>query len=160
MNPLIHVISLTLGQGEPLSPWEGVRGAFQHTLPRTEGQASALSSALVFIAILLSILLLFLLAARIFRRGRSDQVKRPPHRFFAYIMARMGVGWTDRFWLLRAARHSELPQPAVMLLTPELFERHTRAYADALHMAFRGYVARRFTAVSAIAFPAENSGRI
>jgi hypothetical protein len=142
-----------LAQGDQIAPWEGVRGAFQHTLPRPEGQVSGVYAAFVFIGTLLAVIALLFLAMRIFQRERAAQSRRLPHRFMAYALGQMGVGWMDRFWLLRAARHSALTQPAMMLLSPELFEKYAGGYCKGLHPACRGYVRGRLAAVSAIAFP-------
>ena len=152
MNLSFHLLTLLIGQSEPPAPWEGVRGAFQHTLPRADGQASALRSALIFITILLAILMVFCIAVSIYQRGRAEQTRRPPHRFFAHALARLGVGWFDRRWLLHVAKHCELPQPTVMLLTPELFEQHIGQFARSTNPAYRAYIRRRAAAVARITF--------
>lgn len=153
MTSLFNMLSLVLAQGDQTAPWEGVRGAFQHTLPRADGQVSGVYAAFVFIGTLLAVILLLFLAMRIFQRERAAQAMRLPHRFMAHALGEMGVGWTDRFWLLRAARHSALAQPAIMLLSPELFEKYAGGYCHGLHPACRKYLQRRLAAVSAIAFP-------
>lgn len=158
MSPLSATISAVvsiLGQtrSEPMSAWEGVRGAFQHSLPRPEDQLSPLKTTLVFVGILSSVVLVFYVAARLMNRRGVVETVRPPNRFFARLLRDMGVGWLDRVLLLRAARRSRLPQPAIMMLAPGLFEKHAGTWADSLNMALRAFVRARFAHVSAIAFP-------
>jgi hypothetical protein len=151
----ISAVVSILGQSrsEPMSAWEGVRGAFQHSLPQAEGQASPLKTTLIFVGILLGVVLVFYVAARLMNRSGVVEKVRPPNRFFAHLLREMGVGWLDRFLLLRAARRSRLPQPAIIMLAPVLFEKHAGTWADSLNMALRGFVRARLAHVSAIAFP-------
>jgi hypothetical protein len=70
------------------------------------------------------------------------------------MLKELGVGWLDRTLLRLAARRSELPQPTVMLFTPELWQKYAGGWAKSIGIPpIRSYVLNRVRAVTQKAFP-------
>lgn len=149
-----------LGQADQAAPWEGVKNAFRNALPRERGEPSVWTTAGTFVAVLLAVIFTLYLIARLLQRGTVDDSKRTPMRFFAFSLKQIGVGWLDRLLLRMAARHSGLPQPAVMLFTPELWRKHAGEWAEKLALPpLRLFARDRFRAVAEKAFPPSSGAR-
>ncbi|GJQ27180.1 MAG: hypothetical protein HBSAPP02_22120 [Phycisphaerae bacterium] len=114
---------------------------------------SAFSSVGNLLLILGIILAVLVVAARIVRQNNQPVAARKPRRFFSYMLKQLGATYTDRLLMHQAAHHAQLAQPAMMLLSPELFQRYALNWADQLRLRFfRQRVRARFETIAARAF--------
>lgn len=120
-----------------------------HTDPK--GYAfSSVENLLLILGIILAVLLV---AARFVRQYNRPVAARNPRRFFSTMLRQLGASYTDRLLMHQAAHHAQLAQPAMMLLSPELFQRYALDWADLLRLRFfRLRVRARFEAIAARAF--------
>lgn len=84
-------------------------------------------------------------------KGRALGV--PPRRLFQQAAKSLGIGRFNRFLLLRAAYAGRLEHPTVMLITPQLMERHAGEWADQFPItSLRGYLRTRVNQVATALF--------
>ncbi len=118
----------------------------------TPGESPYASARNLVIVLGIVILLLFVVS-KILQRKSIPVAERNPRKFFSNVLRQLGATYSDRLLLHRAAHRAELHQPAMMLLSPELFERYALAWADGIHIAFiRDNVRARFKAIADRAF--------
>lgn len=129
-GPISLFAAAFLGQSESIAPWEGVQKAFRNTLPTEQGELSMWAAAGWFVAVLLVVVLALYAVARLAQWGRKEDERRSPLRLFGYVLKQLGVGWRDRLLMRMAARQIGLPHPAVMLFTPELWQKYAGRWAD------------------------------
>ncbi len=142
-----------LGQDASQERWEGVQNAFRNSLDRGQGEYSALVTAGYFIAGLFAVSLIAYLLVRRTQRSEGERTARPPLRFFGTLLAQLGVSWPDRFLLRLVARNAGLPNPSVMLLSPDILERHAGEWVDGLGVPFvRSYLRNRLDQLRLKAF--------
>lgn len=154
----LAAVSSVLAQGDSMDPWEGVQKAFRNALPREHGEPSVWAAAAVFVSGLLALVIILYVIARVVQRGRVEESARTPMRFFSFALKQLDVGVLDRLLLRRLARASGLPQPTVMLFSPDLWEEHAGQWADKLVFPpLRAYARDRVHAVAAKAFPSVNA---
>jgi hypothetical protein len=150
--PLLHALGQALPAQAP-SRLEALQKAFRNTLEREGDAPSPLATALVVVLTLLSICLVLYFIAQRSRPAGAEVRRRPPLRFFTHLLRQLGLSWSDRQLLRRAAIHGGLPQPAILLLSPELLERHAGRWADSLPFkSMRRRARRRLAAIEARAF--------
>lgn len=124
---------------------------------RTAPQDSTFSSVGNLLLILGIILMVLVVAAKIVKRNSRPVAARNPRRFFSTMLRQLGASYTDRLLMHHAAQHAQLAQPAMMLLSPELFQRYALDWADRLRIRFfRQRVRARFEAIAARAFNPAN----
>ncbi|QDV91709.1 hypothetical protein RAS2_28130 [Phycisphaerae bacterium RAS2] len=122
---------------------------------RAAPQDSVFSSVGNLLLILGIVLAVLIVVAKIVRRNSRPVAARNPRRFFSTTLKRLGATYTDRLLMHQAAHQAQLAQPAMMLLSPELFQRYALDWADQLRLGFfRRRVRARFQAIADRAFAA------
>ncbi len=124
---------------------------------REAPQDSVFSSVGNLLLILGIVLAALILVAKIIKRNSRPVAARNPRRFFSSMLRRLGASYTDRLLMHQAAHHAQLAQPAMLLLSPELFQRYALDWADQLRFGFfRRRVRARFEAIADRAFAPAN----
>lgn len=120
---------------------------------RAAPQESAFSSVGNLLLILGIVLAVIIVVGEIVKRNSRPVAARNPRRFFSTMLRQLGATYTDRLLMHYAAQHAQLAQPAMMLLSPELFQRYALDWADHLRIRFfRQRVRARFETIAARAF--------
>lgn len=128
---------------------QGLQGAFR----QTSDQPTGMRSLYLFLAILMTLLILLVVVRNLQQRSTSQPSPRKPYALFTFMLRRLDIGLADRFLLRFAARKCGLRQPTAMLLHPTLFQSSVGRWADSLTFApFRDYARQRLAVVAARAF--------
>lgn len=154
-NALGNLFAPFLAQQDHSNPAHRLREAFRNYRANPEESPFAsLQSLLVVMGI---VLLVLFAATRIIRQKSRPVAARNPRRLFSTLLQQLGATYTDRLLMHQAAHHAQLAQPAMMLLSPELFQRYAINWADQLRIGFfRQRVHARFEAIAARAFAPTN----
>ena len=94
-----------------------------------KGDPSSVWPALPWLGAVAAMLLALLWIAHI-RWDHPRRATRPhPHRLFRRLLRELGLPLSDRLLLRRIARHAQLDNPALLLLSPQLMARYTHRWA-------------------------------
>ena len=100
-------------------------------------------------AALLGVVITSLWAWRTYRAG---PIKSTPMIVFLQLARGLGVSATDQWLLIRVSLHEALPTPLTLMLSPDTFEYHTRAYLKTLPEKRRARVADQLTRLGRFLF--------
>ena len=111
---------LAIGQSDRL---EALREYF------VKGDPSSVGPSLGWLAAVAVALLALLWIAHVCS-DRPRRAARPhPHRLFRRLMKQSGLSLSDRLLLRQIARHAQLDNPTLLLLSPQLMARYTHRWA-------------------------------
>jgi hypothetical protein len=145
---VINLLSI-LAQVDYASRVKGLQNAFRH-----DGAEPPQTGAILgFIATISALLLTILIASRLRQRRSRSPLARGPAKLFAHALRQLGVPLTDRLLFYFAVRRCELPQPALVLFSPEILNNTLGRWANALKFSpLRRYVLERMDDLAARAF--------
>ncbi|MFH1416676.1 MAG: hypothetical protein ABII12_00095 [Planctomycetota bacterium] len=130
--------------------FNGLRTAFN----KTESNSSDLAPLLGFIAGVLGLVAMILVVRRICRGKTDKPTARRPSKLFTVSLKQMGVSFSDRILMRIIASKTGLKHPTLMLLSPELLERHAGGFVDEIgeRNPLREYARTRLDGIASKAF--------
>ncbi len=120
MNSLLSILAQ--------SPFEnrlkGLQGAFN-------GRKQDPADVKLFFVIMLAFAAIVVAVVAV-QAWRDRQKRRAapcnPMRLFKALLKKLRIGWKDRWLLCSMARAAQLPQPTILLLNSQLYDKHAEAH--------------------------------
>lgn len=137
---------MTLAQTTPAPPLERLRGIRDHLAM----DSTFLDLAIVLLVVATIVVVVFGSLALIHRR-RTRRI-RNPGRLFRELLRRLPLDGPQRDLLRRIARDLRLDQPAVLVLSPQVFRSHANRWMSLARRANRE-TERRVTRFAETLFP-------
>ncbi|HUW82778.1 MAG TPA: hypothetical protein VMZ31_08285 [Phycisphaerae bacterium] len=94
-----------------------------------KGDPSSVWSGLPWLGAIAVALLALLWIAHVRWDGPKRAARPHPHRVFRKLVKELGLPFSDRLLLRQIARHAQLDNPTLMLLSPQLMARYTHRWA-------------------------------
>lgn len=127
-----------------------LQDAFRNQRP---GEVSPFETTAQFLIVLVLVMAALFIVIKLTQRRSMPAAARNPRRFFSQMLKKLGAGWLDRIILHRVARHAGIAHPAMMLISPELLEKHAGSWADRISVPFiRDSIRQRITRIANRAF--------
>jgi hypothetical protein len=128
---------------------DNLRQAFRNE----DGYAADISGLVRFIAALLALLVALLILTRWHQRRSAQQNKDCPFKLLRHTLRCLKIGLIDRWIVRRLARSADLPQPAVLLISPGLWDKYSASWTGDLYLApFRSHARNRLERLKPLLF--------
>jgi hypothetical protein len=128
---------------------DGLRQAFRNE----EGYAADVSGMVRFIAGLTALLVMLLILTRWQQRKTMLESKDCPFKLLRHALRCLKIGMLDGWIIRRMARASDLPQPAVLLISPTMWDKYTAAWMSDFYIApLRSHVRMRLERLRPVLF--------
>lgn len=109
------------------------------------------------IVIGLVLLALVLVIARGWGMVQRSQTRSQPVRLFLQVAQALGIGWRERWLLIRIARQQKLPSALTLLVSRSTMLIHARAYAQSLGERRGERVLKRVAQLAALIFETKSA---
>ncbi len=142
--------SLIIAAGLYTNRFNGLRTAFN----KTEAPSSDFAPLIGFSVGVLGLVAMILFVRRMYRGKTDKPTARRPSRLLSLSLKQMGISFADRVLMRIIANKIGLKHPTIMLMSPDLLERHAGGFLDEIgeRNPLRDYARTRLGEIAKQAF--------